>query len=469
MNRSPDALRPGTLDRFLCLFAPVRAREGRVVVLMALNVFLLLTAYYIIKPVREALILAEWGAEAKIYTAAGQALLLLGAVPLYGWLAGRMGRRRLISTVLLFFVGCLVIFYFLARADVSLGIPFYLWVGVFNVMVIAQFWSFANDIYTAEEGKRLFAIVAFGSSAGAVFGSFITAKLIEPLGVYQLMLLSAVLLVASLGLTFVVDGIRRGSGSPVSAKSVTEPAIGPGGDEEDSLRGPGGFALVLRSRYLLLIALMMILANLVNTTGEYILGSRVKADREAAVAEVVRDAGMSDDDFEAARAARSSVVGKSIGQFYAGFFSIVNLVGLLTQLFLVSRITRWFGVGKAIMVLPLVAFGGYLLMAVFPVLAVARWAKTAENATDYSLQNTVRNMLFLPTSRQEKYKAKQAIDTFAMRVGDVLAALLVLVGTSMIGLAAGGFALVNVALAVVWMVLTIAIARHFNRLSVSEV
>ncbi len=104
-------------------------------------------------------------------------------------------------------------------------------------------------------------------------------------------------------------------------------------------------------------------------------------------------------------------------------------------------------------------------MALFPLLAVARWAKTAENATDYSLQNTVRNMLFLPTSRDEKYKAKQAIDTFFVRMGDVLAALLVLGGTTLIHLSSTGFALVNVALGLLWVGLVVVIGRHHRRLT----
>jgi len=397
--------------------------------LMALNVFLLLTAYYIIKPVREALILSEWGAEAKIYASAGQALLLLGVIPLYSRLADLMKVRRLIATVLIFFAACLVVFYLLARMGISLGIPFYLWVGIFNMMVVAQFWSFANDYYTEEQGKRLFAIIGFGMSAGAVFGGFITKKLIHPLGLYQLMLLSAALLIFSLLLTFAAANRKTGSGR-------TPDELRP--PDEEKMGGPGGFTLVLKNRYLLLIALMMILANLVNTTGEYILGAKVKESYEGAVA---------------------------IGDFYAGFFSVVNLVGLLTQLFLVSRIVRWIGVNRALMVLPLVAMGGYIMIALFPVLGVARWAKTAENATDYSLQNTVRNMLFLPTSRAEKFKAKQAIDAFFVRAGDVMAALVVLGGTTLLGLAPSGFALVNVVVASLWVVLAFFIGRRYLLLS----
>ena len=106
-------------------------------------------------------------------------------------------------------------------------------------------------------------------------------------------------------------------------------------------------------------------------------------------------------------------------------------------------------------------------MAVFPILGVARWAKTAENSTDYSLQNTVRNMLFLPTSRAEKYKAKQAIDTFFVRMGDVMAALLVLLGTSVFHFAPAGFALVNVGLGLLWILLVLAIGRRYRQLKTS--
>lgn len=456
MNHADDTGRPTVMVRILRLFAPVRQGEGGTVLLMALNVFLLLTAYYIIKPVREALILSEWGAEAKIYASAGQALLLLGVIPLYSRLADRMNVRRLISTVLVFFAACLVAFYLLALLRVPLGIPFYLWVGIFNMMVVAQFWSFANDYYTEEQGKRLFAIIGFGMSAGAVFGGFVTKKLIQPLGLYQLMLLSAGLLIVSLLLTVVAANRKKSSGPGVDVRR--EP-------DKDKMEGPGGFALVLKNRYLLLIAVMMILANLVNTTGEYILGAKVKEVQESSVAAVVRTSDMSDTTHAAAVAVRQKEVGRSIGDFYAGFFAIVNLVGLLTQLFLVSRIVKWLGVNRALMILPLVATGGYILMALFPVLGVARWGKTAENSTDYSLQNTVRNMLFLPTTRAEKFKAKQAIDSFFVRAGDVLAALLVLGGTTVLGLAPRGFALVNVGIALLWVVLAYFIGRRYLLLS----
>jgi AAA family ATP:ADP antiporter len=416
-----------------------------------------MTAYYIIKPVREALILSEWGPEAKIYASAGQAVLYLVLVPLYSRLADRLPVRRLITTVLVFFALCLVAFYGLAWTGLSIGIAFFLWVGIFNMMVVAQFWSFANDVYTEAQGKRLFAIIGFGMSAGAVFGGFVTGRLIEPLGLYQLLLLSAALLMVSLVLTWAAVARR--------APRVAEG--GPAKTGEPAMEEGGGFALVFRNRYLLLIGLLLVVLNLVNTTGEYILGAIVTDGQEAAVAEVVRTDGMTDRQYETALDAREKAVGQGIGRFYADFFALVNLVGLLIQLFLVSRIVAWIGVHRAVMVLPFIAMGSYALMALFPVLAVARWTKTAENATDYSLNNTVRNMLFLPTTRAEKYKAKQAVDTFFVRVGDVMAALLVLGGTTVLGLAPTGFALVNVGLAAVWLTIALFIGRRYRRLSSS--
>lgn len=164
---------PSLLDRALRPFTDVRAGEGPTALLLALNVFLLLMAYYFIKPIREALILGESGAEVKSYASAVQAVLLLGAVPLYARLAGRLPRRTLINRVTVFFAGCLVVFFLLGTAGVPLGIPFYLWVGIFNLMIVAQFWAFANDVYTNDEGERLFPLVQFGASVGAVLGSVV--------------------------------------------------------------------------------------------------------------------------------------------------------------------------------------------------------------------------------------------------------------------------------------------------------
>jgi AAA family ATP:ADP antiporter len=152
-----------------------------------------------------------------------------------------------------------------------------------------------------------------------------------------------------------------------------------------------------------------------------------------------------------------------IGQFYAGYTGVVNLAALVIQLFMVSRIVKYFGVKNAILIMPLIALGGYAILAFYPVLAVVRWAKTAENATDYSLQNTLRHMLFLPTTRDQKYKAKQAIDGFFVRAGDVLSALLVFGGTTYLAMRPPGFAVFNIVLVLIWLALAYAVGREFKR------
>lgn len=439
MERAATASPPaGTspVERFLGLFTEVRAGEGLTALLLALDIFLILAAYYVLKTIREPLILRGGGAEAASYSSAGQALLLILLVPLYGALAGRVSRRKLITIVTLLFMGCLAAFFFLARAGVPVGVPFFIWVGIFNVMVIAQFWAFSNDVYTPEEGKRLLVLATFGASAGAVFGPGIAGWLIRPLGIYPLFLVAALLLAVSLALTLVIDARERGR----LAARVASRAAAPG---EPIGRG-SPFGLLLRNRYLLLIAFLILFLNWVNTTGEYILRKTVT---------------------QAAGAAGGANADAFIGMFYGTFFSTVNVVGLLVQLFLASRIIKFFGVRAAILVLPVIALGGYALLAVFPVLAAVRLVKIAENATDYSLNNNVRNLLFLPATRAEKYKAKQATDTIFWRLGDVLSAGLVFAGTNWLAFTTKSFAAVNLALALVWLALAVAIGRRFTRLT----
>ena len=156
---SAPSAAPGPLDRFLKLFTDVRSGESTTALLLAFNIFLILMAYYVLKVVREALILSEASPEVKVYMSAGQVVLLAFAVPVYAKLVSAMDRRRLINTVNGFFVVCLAVFYVLGRAGVPLGIPYFLWIGIFNLMVVAQFWSFANDVYPKDEGERLFPIV----------------------------------------------------------------------------------------------------------------------------------------------------------------------------------------------------------------------------------------------------------------------------------------------------------------------
>jgi AAA family ATP:ADP antiporter len=389
-------------------------------------------------------------------------------VPAYGALADRLPRRRLLNAVTAFFVLCLVAFYGLTQVGAPIGVVFFLWVGIFNLMIVAQFWSFANDIYTKDQGERLFAIVAFGASLGAVLGSVVSSRLIPLLGVPPLLLLAAGILVVAVLLSNLVDSRERARHEIHLPSHLTTAEIPAATGEyqvqtvEDMKKltvslpgtGPvtsrGTFRLVFGDHYLLLIALLMLVVNWVNTTGEYILGRTVSDVAEAAVA---------------AGTAGGLSAGEYIGRFYSDFFLVVNVVGLTLQLFVVSRLLKYLGVRVALMVLPLIALTGYAILAFAPILALVRTVKIAENATDYSLQNTVRNVLFLPTSRDQKYKAKQVIDSFFWRAGDVLSAVLVYVGVTLLGFGVTGFARVNLVLAGVWVLLALAIGREYVRKS----
>jgi AAA family ATP:ADP antiporter len=433
--------RASGIDRVLNLFTVVRAGEARTALLLALNVFLILMSYYILKTVREALVLGEGTAELKSYLSAGQVVVLSVLVPYYGRLVARFPRMKLINVVTTFFIICPAVFYALAQAGVSLGAIYFVWIGVFSLMIVSQFWSFANDVYSKEEGERLLVIVGLGASLGAVAGARVADRLIEPLGVLQLMLVGAGVLGLQLLLTNYIDRTERARRPPTARAAVTAGKAAP---------AQNAFAMVFQTRYLLLIALMILVINWINATGEYILGSIVKEHAAKMVA---------------AGTAGGLTQGQIIGDFYAKYFSMANAIGLLLQLFVVSRIIRHGGVAVALMVLPALSFGVYNVLMFVPLLNAALAAKVLENSTDYSLNNTVRNMLFLPCTYEQKFAAKQAIDSFFVRMGDVLSAALVLGGTTLVVLPARGFAAVNAGLAIVALFLAWRVGRSYTALS----
>ena len=416
----------------MALLAPVRAGESATALILAANVFLLLATYYILKTVREPLILDQPdGALIKSRATGFQAGLFLLVIPVYSAIASRFNRMKLIASVTLFFIANLAMFYAAGSAGMAVGIPFFLWVGIFNMLVVAQFWAFANDIYTENEGKRLFPVVGVGASLGAWVGSTLVARLSKRLDPYELMLLAAVLLGGCLALTYWAH-----TRESHRTKRVPE-----------KMDKAGGFQLVLANRYLRLIAAFVLLFTCVNSVGEYLVGRFVS---------------------EQASALDPGLRKQFIAGFYGDYYSWVNMVGFLLQTFVVSRLFQWLGVGGALFVLPLIATGGYTLLAALPVLSVVRVAKILENSTDYSLNNTVRHALFLPTTRDAKYKGKAAIDTFFVRAGDLLQTGVVDIGTRFLALTVSGFAVLNLGLVALWVVLAVAIYCEWRRLSASS-
>jgi AAA family ATP:ADP antiporter len=426
------------LERLLSVFADVRAGEGPGALLLALNVFLLLAAYYLLRNARQVLILTEgapfgWSnARLAAYCSAGMAIVLLGAIPAYGWLASRVPRIRLITVTTLFFVANLLLFFVAGRLGAREGILFYIWLGVFNVFVIAQFWGFANDLYTEGQGRRLFPMIGVGASLGAVVGAGSIRTLVRTYQFtpFTLMLLAAVVLLAALALTIVVNRRETRRAEPDAARASEQP-----------LGREGGFELVMKDRYLTWIAVLTILLNVVNTTGGFLLNSMVEAR---------------------ALTLPSAERGQFVSLFFGSFDFNIGVLGLLLQLFATSRALRHLGVRGSLFILPVLALVNYAVIAVAPVLAIVRVGKIVENSADYSIQNTLRHALFLPTSREAKYKAKAAIDTFCTRLGDVLQALIVDVG-SRLSLATGAFAWLNVMLTIAWLAVAGQIAREHRR------
>jgi AAA family ATP:ADP antiporter len=422
----------------LSVFADVRAGEGPSALLLMANVFLLLAGYYLLKPARDTLIVTEFGLGYKAMASAAQAVLLVAAVPLYGWLGTRVRRLRLLGTMAGVFAANLGMFYLGGQAGLRLGVAFFVWLGIYNVFVISQFWAFANDIYTEGQGRRLFPLVGVGASLGAWIGAETVEPLIATLDYtpYTLMLLGAVVLLLAFGLTVVVDRRESGRGAAPEAARVAEEPLGP----------EGGFRLVLGDRYLTWIAALIILLNVVNTLGGYLIDMLVLQE-----ADLRFGTDASGDAYQA-----------FVGGFYGVFYARVNLIGFLLQLFVASRALRYFGVRGSLFLLPVLALVNYSVIAVVPLLAVVRVGKILENATDYSINNTVRQALFLPTSREAKYKAKAVIDTIGTRFGDVLAAA-VLLGGLAIGTGLAGFAWLNVGLTALWLGVAGRIAREHRR------
>ncbi len=358
-----------------------------------------------------------------------------------------------------------------------MGIMFFIWIGIFNYFVIAQFWGFANDLYSDDVGKRTFPLVALGATLGGFVATLpIMKRLRDLLGgrwEYKLMLIAGAILLLCIGLARFIHR-REVRKTQADLEKGLVGAAEKAKVQEQPLKAGGGFRLIFKSRYLVLIALMIGLYNFVNATGEFIISkvtldqSLAKAAPKQAAAGPQQPAVMSgrqsvDAQPTVSPAAATKTNGKDIHNAFMDYQFLGNLIALVLQLFLVSRIFKWVGVGGALLFLPLIALGGYALISFGAVLVLVRWVKAFENGTDYSLQNTTKAALFLVTQREEKYKAKAAIDTFFVRGGDTLSAIAVVVGTQLLGLRIERFALLNVVVIIVMIVICLRIIKSYKK------
>lgn len=453
MNAATAAAGPaprGAVDRFLRLFTVIHPGETTKALILTLNSFLIMFGYYQIKPVREGLLLSAHPATIKSYLAIPQAILLIFVVKVFARIASRYPRHLLITYVTLFCISNLVLFNVLYWIGVPVswtGIIFFIWIGMFNLLIPAQFWGFANDIYSEEEGKRLFPMIAFGASLGAVLGPMAAQRVIPVLGSYSsygMMLVTSAILVLCILLSRAAHRLDLRQGADKTA--AVEPCRQA---KEEPLERSGGFKLIAGSRYLLLIAVMIGLYNFINSSGEQMF-TTLQQKAALRILGTATDGGADLQNYLSAA--------------FAGYQKLGNTIGLVIQLFLVSRVFRWIGVGGALFFLPVIALGGYGYAAFGASLLFMKWLKAFENGTDYSLMKTARSALFLITSREEKYKALAAIETFFVRGGDSLNAIVVWLGTTYLAMSIEDFALVNVAGILIWIGLCVLIALEYKKL-----
>jgi AAA family ATP:ADP antiporter len=449
-REQPDSGPP--YERFLRLFADVHPREGATSLFLVANIFLILVAFYLIKPVREGwLAVTDIGdltkLEIKAYSAFAQSLLLLGILPIYARLAARWSRHHLILRVGILF-GVLLVAFWLTQPNLLLGrlpllgILFYLFVGIFSVTLVAQFWAFSTDVYGAERGARLFPLIAVGAALGATLGSWLGQKLVSmpSIDAFDLILVALLPLGASLVLAMITD--RRGTYGEPSQWTTDrwQEAAAPHGD--------GPFRLIFRHRYLTATALMVMIFTWVVTSGDNILFSIV----QSTLAEELAHLGDTPEAFNLA-------LQEATAAFYGDLYFWINLLTLILQAFVVSRILSAGGMQALLYTTPFISLVAYASMAFVPILGLIKVLKVAENSSTLSIHNTARHMLWLPTSKEMLYQAKPTVDTLFVRMGDGLAALTILIGTRVFHLGNFGFVIINIFLVLIW----IALSTYLNR------
>lgn len=356
--------------------------------------FLLFTAYFMLRPVRETMGVAG-GVDNLQWLFTGTFVATLAALPLFGWVASKAPRRRIVPWVYGFFVLNLLAFAAGLRLypdSVWAGRTFYIWLSVFNLMAISLAWSVLADLFAGDQARRLFALIAGGASLGGLAGPVLGALLVAPLGHAGLLVLAAALLGGSAALAVALHRWR-------DRHPPAEPAVPAAGADTAQRRRPlggnpfAGVGEVLRSPYLLGIALFVVLLASVSTFLYF--------EQARLVAEHFPD-----------RTRQTQVFGL--------IDAVVQTLAILTQLFLTGRIAQRLGVGVLLTAVPLLLAAGFLWLAFSPVFAVFVVVMVARRAGEYALVRPGREMLYTVVPAEQKYKAKNFNDTVVYRGGDAL-------------------------------------------------
>ncbi|WP_372822765.1 NTP/NDP exchange transporter [Pseudomonas parafulva] len=365
----------------------IQPGEGPAVVAGLALFYLLFTGYFMLRPVRETMGVAG-GVDNLQWLFTGTFVATLACLPLFGWLASRAKRRRILPWTYAFFTSNLLLFAVLFARDPDdlwNARAFYIWLSVFNLLAISLAWSVLADLFSSEQGKRLFGLLAAGASLGGLSGPILGTLLVSPLGHAGLLVLAGVCLLGSIGAALYLQHWRELNPLPTS---TAHPASRPLGGNPFS-----GATAVLRSRYLLGIALFVVLLASVSTF-LYFEQARI-------VSETFSD-----------RTRQTQVFGL--------IDTVVQTLAILTQVFLTGRLARRLGVGVLLVGVPLVMAVGFLWLALAPVFAVFVFVMVMRRAGEYALVRPGREMLFTVLPAEEKYKAKNFIDTVVYRGGDAL-------------------------------------------------
>jgi len=424
---------------FLKRIVAVEEDEIRPMLWAALYFFLLLAAYFVIRPIRDEMGVAG-GVRNLPWLFLATLLGMLLIHPLFTALVSRSPRRLFIPLSYTFFAANLIAFWlfflvFSEGAGIWAGRVFFVWTSVFNLFVVSIFWSLMADLFRPAQAKRLFGFVAVGGTVGAVVGSSVTAFLAAKVGPTNLLLVSA----AILGLATL--SARKLISTVVRSRLDDDPLRPPTAQIEQPVGGGvfDGIRTVFASNYLLGIVGYMLF---------YTVTATILYFQQAEIVEI----SFTD------RAARTV--------FFARIDLAVNVLTAFTQLFLTGRIVRRFGVALSLATLPLVCFLGFAALGVAPTLIAIAVFQVLRRSSNYAIARPCREMLYTVIPRSAKYKAKNFIDTFVYRFGDQVGAWSY-AGLGALGLGAAAISLVAVPLAAAWMVIGLWLGRRQKEMATS--
>jgi len=436
MDTKMNKKQPNLLSRFMKTASQIESNELRSVLLAFALVFTLMAAWYILRPVRDAMA-SEWTDTEVSFLWNINFLVSVFAVAIYGFAVSKVKFKYLVPGVYGFFAASFVAFYFGVSGvedRVLIDKIFYVWVSVFSLFHISVFWSFMSDLFTKEQSNRLFAFIAAGSSAGALIGPLIPALFADDLGTDTLMLIAAVVLIFPIGIVLylerlkVVDLHNEVVHADLSAAKI-------GGNPF------AGFKMFVTNPYLLAIGAFILLYTAI--------GSFVYFEQKNLLAQFIET-----------RAERTEVL--------AMVDWVVNILTFAIGMFATGRIVERFGMAVTLSLVPFVIAAGLLVLAFAPLLTVVLVLQVVRRAGNYAITRPSREMLFTAVDRETRFKAKPVIDIAVYRGGDAVSSIAFAGLTDGVGLGLGAMAAVGAGIAALWGVVGRYLGRMFTRMDIQK-